>query len=334
MPLEAIRWALPSRHETAIDIARQTGGDEAFIRDKVGVAERYLLGPGETGVGLAAAAARKLCDEAGLAPGTIDLVVFVTQNPDRKLPQNSAMLCAELALPAAVASFDLALGCSGYVYGLSLCEALLAQWHARNALLVTCDPYSRIMAAEDLATNAVFGDAATASWISRDGSGARLGRCDFGTDGGGGEALRIDRGGAVAPLVALGQAGVACGARDDHRLRMDGRAVFDFVLRRMPASIARCLEANDLAPEEVDAYALHQGSAFMLRALARQARIPDEKLLMNIARYGNTVSSTVPMLLAERGPRIGSRGDVTLVSGFGVGLSWATGVLISEGPMK
>lgn len=333
MPLEAIRWALPSVRQTAAEIARQTGGDEAFIRDKVGVGERYVLAPGETGIGLSAAAARRLFAEAGLDPGQLDLVVVVTQNPDRRMPQNSAGLCAELGLAAGVAAFDLALGCSGYVYGLSLCEALLAAWGARNALLVTCDPYSRIMAAEDLATNAVFGDAATASWISRDGPGARLGRCDFGTDGGGGEALRIDAGGAAAPLVALGAEGVASGDRDAHRLRMDGRAVFDFVLRQIPGSIARCVAANGLTAEEIDAYALHQGSAFMLRALARQAGIPDDKLLMNIARFGNTVSSTVPLLLAERGAAPAGR-DVTVISGFGVGLSWATSVLLAEGPLR
>lgn len=333
MPLEAIRWAVPAVRETAADIARQTGGDEAFIRDKVGVAQRYVLGPGESGVGLALAAARKLIEEALLAPATIDLVVFITQNPDRRLPQNSAALCAALELDHGVASFDIALGCSGYVYGLSVCEALLAAWPARNALLVTCDPYSRIIAAEDLATNAVFGDAATASWISRDGPGARLGKCDFGTDGAGGEALRIDRGGAAAPLVALGSEGLASGERDDHRLRMDGRAVFDFVLRRIPPSIARCLDANELTLDDVDAFALHQGSAFMLKALARKAGIPDDKLSINIDRFGNTVSSTVPILLAERGAMRMAGRDVTLVSGFGVGLSWATGILIAQGPL-
>ena len=285
-------------------------------------------------MGLAAQAARRLIDEAGLDPAAIDLVVFVTQNPDRRLPQNSAMLCAELGLAPSTAAFDLALGCSGYVYGLSVCEALLAMWHASNAMLITCDPYSRIMAADDLATNAVFGDAATASWISRDGSGARLGQCDFGTDGTGGEALRIDRGGAANPLVALGTEGVSSGTRDDHRLRMDGRAVFDFVLRRIALSIERCLATNGLDAADIDAFALHQGSAYMLKALARQAQIPADKLLMNVDRFGNTVSSTIPILLAERAAMGKPGRDVTVVSGFGVGLSWATGILTAQGPLR
>jgi 3-oxoacyl-[acyl-carrier-protein] synthase-3 len=327
MPLRRIAFALPSIRETAREISAATGAEESFVRDKIGVSERYLLGPGETGIKLAAAACRSLLERQGLAAETISVLVFVTQTPDRRLPQNSAGLAHELGLPVSVAAFDIALGCSGYVYGLSITEAFLKTLGFGHALLVTCDPYSRIMAREDKATNALFGDAATASLISISGSGGRIARTDYGTDGGAADAIQIPGGGARLPLVSVGQGGVATLDRADLHLRMSGRDVYNFVLSRIPGSIERCLQMNGLTVADIDHFALHQGSLFMLKALCGEAGIPLERVLINMEHYGNTVSSSVPLLLE---PLIESgevRGKKILVSGFGVGLSWATSVL-------
>ena len=329
MSLEAIASALPTVHHSVEEIAAQCDADVEFVRTKVGVQERYILGPEENGIGLAADACRKLFDQTGLTPDDIGLLVFVTQNPDRRLPQNSAGLADALGLPKSCASFDIALACSGFVYGLSVTEAFLAMHGIDNALLVTCDPYSRIIAAEDKGTNAVFGDAAAAALVTRTGKCSTLSGLDFGTDGSGGDAIRIDAGGAAAPLVAIDQQeALTVGDRDAHRLVMDGRAVFNFVNTTVPGSIANSLEKAGLTLDEIDWFALHQGSEYMLDALARRARIPPEKVLKNIAQYGNTVSSTIPLLL-ERLLAEGKldNGGTVLISGFGVGLSWATGIL-------
>ncbi|WP_422365844.1 ketoacyl-ACP synthase III [Pelagibius sp.] len=327
MSLEAIASALPSIRQDAAEVARLTGAKESFIKDKVGLKQRYILAPEETGVGLAAAACEKLMAAKGLKPEAVDVLIFVTQTPDRKLPQNSAQLAQCLGLKAGLAAFDLALGCSGYVYGLQVVESFLAATGCETALLVTCDPYSRIMAAEDTATNAVFGDAATASLVLRRGDRSRLGITDFGTDGGGGEAIRIDAGAAQAPSVALQVDDVAAHDRDALRLKMNGREVFNFVMTRIPVSIETCLARNGLALDEVDCFACHQGSLYMLQSLAKRAGIPPEKLLINIDRYGNTVSSTIPMLLEAQMANGSMAGKTVLVSGFGVGLSWATSVI-------
>lgn len=328
MGLIRIESALPSVVHTAADIAAMTGADEGFIADKVGVRRRYVLGPGETGVGLATVACRKLFDSGAVAPDQVDVVVFVTQTPDRRLPQNSAGLCAALGLPSTVAAFDLSLGCSGWVYGAHVLDAFLAATGREVGLLVTCDPYSRIIAPEDRATNCVFGDAATVALWCRGPTGGQLGAADFGTDGAGGEALRIDGGGAAVPFVQVEDGGTTAElGRDDLRLHMAGRDVFNFVLTRIPDSLARCLAANGLTAGQIDLFALHQGSLHMLQALARRAGIPDAKLGVNIDRYGNTVSSTLPLLLeaALNGGELAGRR--VLVSGFGVGLSWATSIL-------
>ena len=329
MSIDAIASAIPSVHHDVTEIARQCDADVDFIRDKVGVAGRYVLGPEETGISLAAQACDALFAKTGLTPEDIGLVVFVTQNPDQRLPQNSAGLAARLGIPKACASFDVSLGCSGFVYGLAITESFVAMQGIERAILVTCDPYSRIMAAEDKNTNAVFGDAATATLITRSGTRSTLTGLDFGTDGSGGEAIRITAGGAAAPLVALDQPeGITTHTREDHRLFMDGRAVFNFVNSTVPGSIKASLEKAGLTLDDIDWCALHQGSAYMLDTLVRRARIAPEKVLKNIHRYGNTVSSTIPLLLEElmQDGKLDQGGKV-LISGFGVGLSWATGIL-------
>jgi 3-oxoacyl-[acyl-carrier-protein] synthase III len=327
MTLDAIAHALPSVRHSAADIAAQTGADEAFITDKIGIRQRFILAPGESGIDLAEKACRALFKAQSLDPAAIDLLVYVTQNPDRRIPHNSAGLATRLGLPTKLIAFDLSLACSGYVYGLSIVEAMLASLALETAVLVTCDPYSRIMASEDKATNAVFGDAATASLLTRNGKGGRLGKIDFGTDGKGGDAISIAAGGAALPLVALGVDSVNSYDRAALALTMKGRDVFNFVMSRVPESIKACLDANDVTLDEVDLFALHQGSSYMLQTAAQRAGIPADKLLSNIADYGNTVSSSIPLLLEPLINEGGLSGKRVLISGFGAGLSWATALL-------
>lgn len=328
MPIKAIGMAVPSIRETATDIANATGADEAFIRDKVGIHTRYILGATETGLDLGEAAVRNLMEKSGLQTSDVGVVIYVTQNPDRRIPHNAAPLAHRLGLDLSVASFDLSLGCSGFVYGLTVVEAFLESYGQENAILVTCDPYSRIMDKADKATNAVFGDAATATWFQRSAPEEKLIAVDFGTDGGGADAICIDAGGAALPLVALDiDDGVKDYGREALRLHMEGRAVFNFVNKVMPLSFDKCLTNAGLSVDDIDAFALHQGSKYMLQFLARNAKIPAEKLLFNIERYGNTVSSTVPLLLMELLDNKAREPQTVLISGFGVGLSWATAVL-------
>ena len=327
MKLKSVRSSVPAKMYTAKEIAAEIGAEEAFISDKVGAATRYFLTKDESGTDLSEVACRKLFEQDGLDPASVGLLVVVTQTPDYRIPHNSALLQHRLNLPLTTAAFDISLGCSGYVYALSICKGLMDAQNIENCILVTCDPYSKIMDKTDRGTYAVFGDGATATWLSQS-DGADIGLADMGTCGEHGEHLILKNGGAVSPLYSVHDDEVPTFEAADSTLKMKGRGIFNFVLANVPGSIEKCLELNNLSHADIDYYALHQGSFYMLKSLARKAGLSSDKMLYNIQDYGNTVSSSVPMLMetlivdkkVESGTRV-------LLSGFGVGLSWATNVV-------
>ncbi len=327
MPIDAVAYAVPSIRHTAADLAALTGADEAFIRDKIGLSTRYVLGEGETGVSLSARACRSLFKQVPDLADNVDLLVVVTQTPDRRIPQNSAVLGAELGLPGSVASFDISLGCSGYVYALKIAEGFLMATGRTNAIIVTCDPYSRIIEPSDKDTNCIFGDAAAATAFRVGEGRGRIIATDFGTKGEDGDAIQVPAGGAARPLVGIGAANPLEIDVEAHRLHMQGRAVFNFVNSVVPEGITRCLATADIELDRIDLFALHQGSRYMLLAMARRLGIPEKKLLINIDRFGNTVSSSIPMLLSDADSDGLLDGKLVMISGFGVGLSWGTAIL-------
>lgn len=319
MPIKAIEYSVPKVCHSAADLAEVTGADEIFIRDKIGVHQRYVLGPDETGTSLSKSACEKLFEMSPELRDKVDLLVCVTQTPDRKLPQNSARICHALSLGHQVASFDISLGCSGYVYALSIVEGFLAATGMNNAVLVTCDPYSRIIEPTDKSTNCVFGDAATATWVTRDGPGGKILASDFGTDGASGDAITVRSGGAEVPMLSAPVDEMA--ADESFRLHMNGRAVFNFVNAKVPESIEACLSKAQMGLGDIDWFALHQGSIYMLTAMAQRVGIPQDKLLKNMYRFGNTVSSSIPLLLYDLQQDNKLTNQTVLISGFGVGLS-------------
>ncbi|MBI1385030.1 MAG: hypothetical protein GC150_08985 [Rhizobiales bacterium] len=329
MKIRAIASAVPEHRYSAEEIGEWVGEGAAFIRDKVGVAERAFLGPDETGVGLARAAVERLLAATGVGLGEVDLLVFVTQTPDHGIPQNSSLLLAALDAPKSIASFDISLGCSGYPYALVTAKGFLAAQGAERAIVVTCDPYSRIMNRTDKSTVAVFGDAATATLLDSSGTG-EIGRGDFGTDGTEANNLIVRRGRGASPFASIHHPfpTLDADAAAQYYLTMNGRGVFNFVMSEVPGSLARALELSRLTMDEIDLFAIHQGSLYMLEQLARSVGIPREKLLVNLGRYGNTVSSSIPLLLEDAMAMPGGlAGKRVLISGFGVGLSWGSLVL-------
>ena len=205
-------------------------------------------------------------------------------------------------MPKKCAAFDISLGCSGFVTGLAIVKGYLAATGGRRAILFTADPYSKILNADDRNTVLIFGDGAAATLISET-PNWRIGPAfDCGTDGRKSAALSV-------------------GA--DGKLVMNGRAVFDFCALNVPGSIQRVLTSNGLDKADVDAFVLHPGSKYIVDTIHERLKIP---AIPFPATYGNTVSSSIPLILRDMDP---ARQRTVVVSGFGVGLSWATTILRS-----
>lgn len=239
----------------------------------------------------------------GLDFATVDLLCLCTQNGDRQLPHTSAPLQHLLGLPPHCAVFDISLGCSGYVYAISLVQAFMEVHGLGRALVLTCDPYSTILDPGDKNTELLFGDAATATLLEQDARFA-LGKTVFESRGETHTALMKERDGA---------------------LRMHGQEVFNFAMRHVPDTIARCLAKNALAKEDVDFFFLHQGSKYILESLTRRLGVEQNRVPSNIREIGNTVSSSIPLLLAEYLDDPAVR--TALLCGFGVGLGAAATIL-------
>ncbi|HEY0833519.1 MAG TPA: hypothetical protein VGE72_06370, partial [Azospirillum sp.] len=199
MFIRSLAVAQPEWRVGSAEIAEWSGLDRAMIEDKIGVRSRAFLRHDETVTGLAAAACERLfAAEPELDRQAVDLLILVTQNPDYRLPHGAALLQNALGLPKTTASFDIGLGCSGYVYALSVARGLMAGEGFANALVVTCDPYSKTMARTSRDTIGLFGDAAAATWLSAE-RGAAVGKGDYGTDGAGAGHLIVRAGGSAQP---------------------------------------------------------------------------------------------------------------------------------------
>jgi 3-oxoacyl-[acyl-carrier-protein] synthase-3 len=183
----------------------------------------------------------------------------------------------------------------------------------RRGILVTADCYSKVIDPEDRATGPLFSDAAAATLIS-DAPAYVPGKGVFGTDGSGAKSLIVEAGGARAPA-------------DRGRLHMDGRAIYSFMMSRIPQDVADCLALNGLAAQDIDRYVFHQANRYMLQSLSSLMKLPPEKVVIEVADWGNAVGSSIPIALE---PLLAARPGRVLISGFGVGLSWATNVLHSS----
>ena len=297
--IEQIAVHVPPRRASNLDLRETFDVEESFLTEKIGVLQRAVKAPDMDTSDLALAALKTLIEQCGLSRGQIDALVVVTQNPDTNMPHVSALLQARAELSNECAAFDISLGCSGYVYGISVLQAFLAANGLSRGVLVTCDPYSKIIDPTDKSTVLLFGDAATATLIGPD-PVLLCGPFTFGTQG--------DLTGALSCR--------------DGTLHMNGREVFNFAATVVPKDIARLLDRAKLSKEDVDCFIFHQGSRYIVETLAKRIGLGKSKVRMNILQTGNTVSSSIPLLLQKE---INNSSVRTLVlSGFGVGLSWSS----------
>ncbi|HEV2673288.1 MAG TPA: ketoacyl-ACP synthase III [Aliidongia sp.] len=300
--------ALPALQQSNAALAERFGAETiAKIIAATGIETRPVATT-ETVGELGTAAARRLLDRLDWPAETIDLIVVVTQTPDYPMPATACVLQRSLGLGPHAAAFDLSLGCSGFVYGLSVVAALLAAGAARRALLVTGDITSRLIGADDRSLAPLFGDAVTATALEAGTDGAKI-AFDLGTDGSGAPYLTCHAGGTVEPGAP--------------RLFMDGTQVMAFSLKQVRPSIQRVMAEAGKAMTDVDHVVLHQANAMMLKVLGQKIGATPEQLVVAVKDYGNTSSASIPLALCDcLADAAGSK--QLLLSGFGVGWSWAS----------
>jgi 3-oxoacyl-[acyl-carrier-protein] synthase-3 len=306
------------------------------ILAKTGIRERRIAADGETAADLAHAAADKLFAQGRVTRSEIDFILFCTQAPDYLLPTSACLLQERLGLPRSAGALDFNLGCSGFVYGLSLAKGLIESGAARRVLLLTADTYSKYIHPQDRSVRTLFGDAASATVVgaeedaNEDAQGA-IGPFVFGTDGRGARDLIVEAGGARRPCdatSAVARVDANGNVRSAENLHMNGAEVFSFTLREVPAAIDALLDKAALAREDIDFFVLHQANRFMLDTLRKKIGIAPDKMPLHLEDVGNTVSSTIPLALVRM--REGGQlvpGTRLMLVGFGVGYSWAATII-------
>jgi len=297
-----IAYSIGKNTLSNMDRLESLAATTSLLENKIGVKQVARKENHEETSDLALAAVQKLFNISTINPEEIECLILITQNPDGYgLPHTSAILHQKAGLPPSCAAFDVSLGCSGFVYGLSVVSAFMEANGMTRGLLVTADPYSKIVDESDRNTSLLFGDGATATLMTDEPIWS-IGKMDFTTQGDLKNALEVT---------------------SERKLFMNGRAVFNFCAQGVPKSIQRTLDKNNLTLDEIDMLALHQGSKFIVDTIGRRLGVA-EKTPFLASDYGNTVSSSIPIILADNVPKTAK---YVLISGFGVGLSCATTVL-------
>lgn len=328
--IRAVAYHLPERIVTNADLAAERPDwDFRLIEPRSGVLERRIAAPDETALDLGQAACERLLDafDPGVRAG-IDGLLFCTETPDHPMPPNACLLQDRLGLAEDCAAFDITLGCSGFVYALTIAEGLIAAGRVRRMLVVTADTYSRFISPGDRAVRTLFGDAAAAALVEPAGGaedGFLLEDVVLSTQGRHFRKFYVPAGGARQPrsaATAEPYTDSSGNTRSAEQIHMDGLGVLGAVTTEVPRLVRKVLERNGLTLDDIGLVVPHQGSRLALQTLRRVLKLPEERVVENLARVGNTVSASVPIALADAWAEGRAEpGALVLLCAFGLGFS-------------
>lgn len=312
---------LPSRVETNEELQSQfPNWDVNLIASKTGIHQRHIAAPDETASDLAVAAAEKLFSGHDIDRSSIDFVLLCTQTPDYPLPTTSCLIQDRLGLKTTCGALDFNLGCSGYVYGLAMADGLIQSGVAKNILLLTAETYSKYIHEDDRSLRTIFGDGAAATLVQAAEERSMWG-FQFGSDGSGGDMLVVGDGGARPCEDAIKP---RHRKRWKSRLYMDGPSLINFTVEAVPGLVDEILAKNGLSKDDVGLFLMHQATWKMLDQLRTRMDVDPERVPIELANLGNTVSCTLPILIDQmRNREPWDEKSVNMLVGFGVGLSWA-----------
>jgi 3-oxoacyl-[acyl-carrier-protein] synthase-3 len=293
-----------------------------WIHERSGIVERRIARTAEeTTSSMAATAARQAMERAGVHAGEIDVIVLSTATPDRLLPSTAVDLQADLGATRA-AAFDISAACSGWLYGLNVGEGLIAAGTAETVLVIGAEKMSAIVDWSDRSTCVLFGDGAGATVLKRSRDGRGILSSYMRSDGTLAELLYRPHGGARKPFCE------DVLSERSHYVKMAGREVFKHAVRSMSDAVDRALDAAKLTAADIDLLIPHQANVRIIEATAKHAGMPMDKVYVNVDRYGNTSSASIPIALEEaiQSGRVG-KGSTVLLVAFGAGFTWASMVV-------
>ena len=300
------------------------------FEQKVGIKKRFVCRENENIITLAIKSCNKLFKNSNIKKDEIEFLILCTQSPEYLIPTNSCIIQDKLGLKNCTGSFDFNLGCSGYVYGLSIAKGLIESGQVKNVLLVTSETYSKYINEKDLINRLIFSDASSATFIERSEING-INNFIFGSDGSGYDKLIVKNNFFKKEFNPLNKSYANINFYNDNNLYMDGPSIFNFTIQNIPKLLNDTLIKNKLNEKEVDYYILHQANSFLLNSIRKLSQISQEKFIIDIENFGNTVSNTIPIALKNVSLRINNEQKNVILAGFGVGLSWsACNILINK----
>ncbi|MBV9359212.1 MAG: ketoacyl-ACP synthase III [Chloroflexi bacterium] len=312
---------LPERIMSNAELEAMLDTSDEWIRQRTGITERRVVAPDETTCSMSVLAAREALERAHVRPDELELVVVATCTPDyANMPATASLVQHALGAERAGA-FDLNAVCSGFVYALTAASQFVLTGTHRNVLVIGADAFTRILDWQDRSTCVLFGDGAGAVVLQATDQPGGLLSFVLGSDGSGACSLYVPAGGSRKPASAQTV------ADREHYVKMQGREVFRFATRVLPASVVQALAAAGLSTDDVDLFIPHQANTRIIDAAARRLDLAPRAVFSNVARYGNTSAASVPVALCEALDEGCIRaGDTVVMAGFGSGLSWGTAV--------
>jgi 3-oxoacyl-[acyl-carrier-protein] synthase III len=320
--ISAIGRSVPARVMTNYDFAAiGIETTHEWVMERTGISERHIAGPDDTTCSMGAKAARIAMQRAGVQPGEIDIIICSTATPDRLLPSTAVDIQASLGASRA-AAFDISAACCGFLYGLTLAEGMIQSGAAETVLLVSSEKMSAITDWTDRATCVLFGDGAGAAILRRSQKGRGILSTFMRSDGTLADLLYRPAGGATTPMSP------AVLESRTHLVHMAGREVFKHAVRSMAESADRALDGARINGGDIDLLIPHQANLRIIEATAKHASIPMSKVYVNVDRYGNTSSASIPIALDEAVQKgLVGEGSLVLMVAFGAGFTWASAVV-------
>lgn len=298
--------------------------------NSIGIKEKRIADSGVCSSDLCFKAAELLIYDNNIDKNSIEAVIFISQTPDYRQPATAMSLQHRLGLPKTTLSFDINLACSGYVYGLSIASSLASSHGVNNVLLLVGETMSKTISRKDKVTTPLFGDAGTATLVSKTTNIESL--YSLNSDGGEADILRIPYGGYRNPSCEEGFLEFTDSegnSKTGEQLNMNGMDVFNFGLREVPKNIKLLLNEAELTTENIDLLIFHQANKFMTDFFAKKLRVTSDKTPYSLSKFGNTSSASIPLTIVSEmfSTEQYAKRDKVIISGFGAGLSWASALI-------